>query len=159
MPSASVQKLFRSLANRWQPSIRVAGVLAEDHGLPDRFCSAGYFRNLTTGDLFSVFEDLGPGSTDCHLEGAGALAAAAAVRKDIATGCDLVILSKFGKMEAAGEGLLGAFEATMDAGVPLLTSVSPAFEAAFRRVVPLPFSILSGDSEDIHCWWWAVQRG
>ena len=111
MPGASVQKLFRILTNQWQPSIRIAGVLAEDHGLPDRFCSAGYFRNLTTRELFSVFEDLGPGSTDCHLEGTGALAAAAAVRKDIAAGCDLVILSKFGKMEAAGKGLVGAFEA------------------------------------------------
>lgn len=80
-----------------------------DHALPDRFCSAGYFRNLTTGELFSVFEDLGPGSADCHLEETGTVAAAAAVREDIAAGCDLVILSKFGKMEAVGEELLGAF--------------------------------------------------
>ena len=33
MPSAQVQELFRTLVDRWQPSTRLAGVIAEDHGL------------------------------------------------------------------------------------------------------------------------------
>jgi hypothetical protein len=61
----------------------------------------------------------------CHLDGAGALSAAVAVRRDIAAGCELVLLNKFGKLEAAGEGLAGAFKAALDARIPLVTSVSP----------------------------------
>ena len=46
--------------------------------------------------------------------------AAAAVRRDIAAGCDLVVLSKFGKLEAGGGGLRDAFGAAIEAGVPVL---------------------------------------
>jgi hypothetical protein len=81
VPSAQVQELFQTLAGRWQPSARLAGVVAEDHGLADRACSAGFLRSLGNGQRFPIFQDLGPGSTTCHLAEAGALAAADAVRR------------------------------------------------------------------------------
>src|SRR5262245_55070582 len=93
-PSSQVQDLFRSWVERWLPSVRFAGVIAEDHGLPDRACTAGYLRSLTTGEKFQIFQDLGAGSKGCHLAADGALAAAHAVQRDIAAGCDLVVLSK-----------------------------------------------------------------
>jgi len=102
-PSAEVQTLFRSLIGRWRPSARLAGVIAEDHGLPDRACTAGYLVSLTNGERFQIFQDLGPGSKKCQLAGAGALAAAASVRRDVAAGCDLVVLSKFGALEHPDE--------------------------------------------------------
>jgi Protein of unknown function (DUF2478) len=103
-PSAQVQELFQTLVDRWQPSVRLAGAIAEDHGLADRACSAGFLRSLGNGQRFPIFQDLGPGSTTCHLAEAGALAAADAVRRDIAAGCDLVLLNKFGKLERPEEG-------------------------------------------------------
>lgn len=74
-PSAVVQELFRSLAERWRPSVRLVGVLAEDHGLPDRRCIAGYLRSLVDGARYPIFQDLGPGS-GCHLSGDRAVVAA-----------------------------------------------------------------------------------
>ena len=65
-----------------------------------------------------MFIDLGSGSAACHLESAGVLAAAERVREDIAIGCDLVVLNKFGKLEAAG-----AF-ANTDAGKALSFSAA-----------------------------------
>ena len=109
----------------------MAGLVAESHGLADRHRQAGYLRNLTTGARFSIFHDLGPGVAMCHLDGVGAVAAAAAVRSDIAAGCDLVLLNKFGKLEIAGDGLASAFRAAITAGLPLLTSVSPAHDEAW----------------------------
>src|SRR5690606_32078341 len=128
-----VQDMFRALLGRWRPSARIAGVIEENHGLPDRACNAGWLRSIADGNAYPIFQDLGPGSTACHLEGGGAASAAEAVRRDIAAGCDLVLLSKFGKLEAAGEGLAGAFAAALEAGVPVLTSVSPAFREAWER--------------------------
>src|SRR5262249_11307457 len=110
-PGAVVQELFRSLAERWQPEARVVGAIAADHGLPDGACSGGYLRSLANGARYPIFQDLGRGSQTCHLSGDGAVVAATAVRKDIEAGCDLVILSKFGKLEAAGGGLRDAFAA------------------------------------------------
>jgi hypothetical protein len=67
------------------------------------------------------------------------------VRRDIAAGCELVLLNKFGKLEAAGEGLAGAFKAALDARIPLVTSVSPAFADAWKRFAGRPFVTLPAD--------------
>jgi hypothetical protein len=157
MPSAQVQELFRTLVDRWQPSTRLAGVIAEDHGLADRACSAGFLRSLGNGERFPIFQDLGPGSKTCHLAGAGALAAADAVRRDIAAGCDLVLLNKFGKLEAAGGGLRDAFGAAMEAGVPVLTSVSSGFAAAWQSFAAPLFVVVPADADMIDAWWNAVR--
>jgi hypothetical protein len=93
--NVEVQAIFRGLADKWRPDVRLAGLVAEDHGLAGRHCHAGYLRNLTTGTRFSIFHDLGPGVPMCHLDGIGAVAAAAGVQSDITAGCDLVLLNKF----------------------------------------------------------------
>ena len=152
-PSAAIQEMFHALVERWQPTVRIAGVVAEDHGLPDRKCRAGYLRSIVSGTLYPIFQDLGPGAEACHLKEEGALAAAAAVEKDIVAGCDLVLLSKFGKLEAAGRGLSEAFTAALAADLPLLTSVSPAVDAAWRGFAAPRFEILPAEVDPIETWW------
>jgi hypothetical protein len=77
-----------------------------------------------------------PGSTACRLDERGMLAATESVRRDISAGCDLVLLSKFGKLEASGAGLLNAFEPAIDSHIPVLTSVYPAYEQAWPKFAP-----------------------
>ena len=155
--NVEIQAMFRALADNWRPRVRVAGLVAEDHGLADRHCQAGYLRNLTTGARFSIFNDLGPGVAMCHLDGIGAVAAATAVQSDIAAGCDLVLLNKFGKLEIGRDGLASAFRAAITAGLPLLTSVSPAHDDAWRRFVDQQFAVLPPDPAAIDLWRHAVQ--
>jgi len=156
-PGPVVQELFRTLAERWQPEGRVVGAIAEDHGLPDRACSAGYLRRLADGTRYPIFQDLGRGSQACHLAGDGALVAAAAVRKDIEAGCDLVILSKFGKLEAGGGGLRDAFAAAIEAGVPILTSVSARQLAPWEAFAAPLFTPVAADAREIETWWQRVR--
>ena len=155
--NAEIQAIFRALADKWRPDVSLAGLVAENHGLADRHCQAGYLRNLTTGARYSIFHDLGPGMAMCHLDGVGAVAAAAAVQSDIAAGCDLVLLNKFGKLEIAGDGLVSAFRVAITAGLPLLTSVSPAHDEAWRRFVDREFAVLPADPAAIDLWRHAVQ--
>jgi hypothetical protein len=154
--NADIQAIFRALVDLWKGQLRLAGVVAEDHGLPDRFCQAGYLRSLATGTRFSIFDDLGPGATVCHLDGVGAAVASTAVQRDIEAGCDLVILNKFGKLEAAGVGLTGAFRTAIAAG-PLLTSVSPAHDGAWRQFANREFAVLPADPAAIDVWRRCVQ--
>ena len=156
-PGTVVQDIFRMLVDRWRPPICVAGVIAESHNLADRACSAGFLRNISTGELFPIFQDLGPGSAACHIDGAGMLPAAQAVQQDIAAGCDPVLLSKFGKLEAVNSGLVGAFIAAIEAQIPVLTSVPPAFEAAWAKVAGPSFVTLPADPAKIEAWWQAVR--
>jgi hypothetical protein len=157
-PSSSVQEMFRALVGRWRSSARIAGVIEEDHGLGERACSAGQLRSIVDGRSYPIFQDLGPDSEACHLDGAGAVSASEAVRRDIAAGCDLVLLSKFGKLEAAGAGLAPAFAAAVEAGVPLLTSVSPAFQTAWEHFAAPQAVVLPADADSIEAWWRAVDR-
>ena len=157
VPSAQVQRLFQTLVERWQPSVRLAGVIAEDHGLADRACSAGFLRRLGNDERFPIFQDLGSGAQACHLAGDGAVDAAAAVRRDIASGCDLVVLSKFGKLEAEGGGLRDAFGAAIEAEVPVLTSVSAKFVTAWQHFATPLFVVVPDDVDRIEAWWQSVQ--
>jgi hypothetical protein len=154
--NAAIQDMFQSFADRWSRSARVVGVLAEHHGLADRACSAGFLRSIRTGERFPIFQDLGPGSTTCHLDGGAMLSATEAVRRDIAAGCDLVVLSKFGKLEAVNSGLADAFRAAIEADVPVLTSLSPAFEAEWKAFATPLFVSLHTDPDEIDAWWQGV---
>jgi hypothetical protein len=156
-PGPVVQALFSTLAERWQPQVRVVGAIAEDHGLPDRACSAGYLRSLADGARYPIFQDLGRGSEICHLAGDGAVMAAAAIARDIEAGCDLVILSKFGKLEAGGGGLRDAFAAAIEAGVPVLTTVSASQTAPWEAFASPLFTPVAADAGEIEAWWQSVR--
>lgn len=156
-PSSDIQNLFRSLVDRWQPTARIAGVIAEDYGLPDRACTAGYLRSLARADRFQIFQDRGPGAKGCQLSAAGALSACKAVQRDIAAGCDLVVLSKFGALESKGRGLRDAFTVAIDAGVPVLTSVSPPYREAWEAFAGPLSAVMSLDAEQVEAWWRSVR--
>jgi hypothetical protein len=57
-PSPAVQILFGTLVEQWRPFVRVAGVVAETHGLADRACNSGYPGNLATAERFSLSQYL-----------------------------------------------------------------------------------------------------
>ncbi len=157
-PSATAQSLFQALVVRWQRYARVAGVIAEGHQLPDRSCNAGFLRSIASGEQFPIYQDLGTGSQACHLDPYGVTAATAAIQRDIAAGCDLVVLNKYGKLEAAGAGLFDAFAMAVEARIPVLTSVSPAFEAAWTRFADPLFEFLPANSAAIEYWLLAVKE-
>ena len=68
-----------------------------------------------------------------------------------------MLLNKFGKLEAAGGGLRDAFGAAMEAGVPVLTSVSSAFAAAWESFAAPLFVVVPADADRIDAWWNAVR--
>jgi hypothetical protein len=76
--------------------------------------------------------------------------ACASVVDRIATS-DLVVLSKFGKVEAMGSGLFEAFEIAVRLGKPLLTSVAPKHHYAWQRFAP-EAGFISPDRASIETW-------
>jgi len=81
--------------------------------------------DLATGARIAISQDLGPGSTACNLDPGGVAMACAAAQRAIEQGADLVVLSKFGKLEAGHGGLCDAFAAAMAAETPVLTTLKP----------------------------------
>lgn len=150
-----VQTLFADVAARWRASgIGVVGVIAETHDLPGRTCAAGFLRDIASDTPYRIYLETPPGHTSCHLDAAGVEAACAAVQDQIGTS-DVVVLSKFGKLEAARQGLAEAFEAAMAAGKPVLTTVSPRHRDAWRAFAP-DATFLEADEAAIQAWRRAV---
>jgi hypothetical protein len=156
--SAVVQGLFRDFVDRHAADVRIVGALEE--GEPGKGRKSNMLRNLADGLSHPVFQDLGSGASGCSLDSTSVVLASEAVRADIARGCDLVVLSKFGKMEAeSGSGLIPAFVAAIEAGVPVLTSVSPRFTEAWDRFASPFFVMLPAEVGAIDDWWAAVRQG
>jgi len=79
--------------------------------------------DLMTGAEISICQPLGSGAMACRLDAAGLAEAAVAVTRAIAADVDLVVINKFSKQEAAGEGLRDELACAIAAGIPVLTAV------------------------------------
>ncbi|WP_315918101.1 DUF2478 domain-containing protein [Mesorhizobium sp. SP-1A] len=151
---SDVQAFLGAMAARWQAQgVRVVGVLAED--LSGQTCSAGFLRDLTSGDVFQIFRELPPNDPSCHVDAMGIDAACASLVGRIAD-ADLVLLSKFGKLEAGQGGLVPAFEAAFANGKPVLTTVSARFRNAWKAFLPEATSLTANET-DIRRWWDSLQ--
>jgi hypothetical protein len=147
-----VQALFADAIAQWRRAgVTVAAVLAEMNGLSNSTCSAGFLRDMASGAAYSIHLDAPPRDTTCHLDARGVDAACAAVLPQIAAS-DLVVLSKFGKLEAMGQGLFAAFEAARAAGRPVLTTVSPKHYEAWCKFAPDAMA-LPADVNALRDWW------
>lgn len=148
--SRIVQSLFAAVAGELRAEgLRVIGVVGEAHGLPDRTCGAGFLRDIASQAQFSIYLEDPPRDTSCHLDESGVDAACRQLLPRIPD-CDLLIISKFGKLEAGGGGLRPAFEAAIKAHKPILTSVSQLHLAAWLAFAP--------DAADLPCDASAVRR-
>ncbi len=156
--SAATQALLATMVAGWRASgVNVVGAIAEVPGLPKGTCSAGFLRDIATGTPYQIYLETPPRDTSCHLDAAGVEAACATIRDQV-PGSDLVVLSKFGKLEAARQGLADAFEAAVAAGKPVLTTVSDKHRDAWRAFVP-DAVFLEADETAIQDWWQVMRAG
>jgi Protein of unknown function (DUF2478) len=150
--SSTVQALFEQAVGGWRAAgVRVIGLIEETHGLPDRTCNAGVLRDIVSGKSHSIYLEIPPSNSSCHIDAAGAEIACGIVLSQIEQ-CDLVVLSKFGKLEAGSGGLIDAFRAAIAAGKPVLTSISDKHLDAWRAFAPMA-KTLPANSAALQDWW------
>lgn len=145
------QACLRGFVDR-HPHLRVAG-LVEQPGEKGR---RGGTRivSLAEARSFPVFQDLGPAASGCALLPSGLIEASALACRHIAQGCDVAVLSKFAKLEAESRsGLIPAFVAALEAGVPILTYVPEKFEAAWDTFAAPFYVRIAPDDGTIDRWW------
>ncbi|MDC7789523.1 DUF2478 domain-containing protein [Rhodoplanes sp. TEM] len=113
----------------------------------------GALRDLATGEVIEIHQDLGPGSEACSLDTSGLARACAGIERQIAAGVDLVILSRFGGQEAERGGLTAAFQAAVAANVPVVCVVTPKAEAAWAEFAGDLALLLPPDLDAVEAWW------
>lgn len=78
---------------------------------------------LSDGRLFRISQPLGAGARGCPLAPGALAACSAALQADLAGGCGLLILNRFGKCENEGRGFRDLISAALMAGIPVLTAL------------------------------------
>jgi nucleoside-triphosphatase THEP1 len=98
---------------------------------------------LSRGETIRISQNLGPLARGCRLDPSGLETAVGHVERALEAAPRLLIVNKFGKVEAEGRGFRPVIGAALAQGVPVLTSVSPGNLAAFEAFAeglaePLP---------------------
>lgn len=98
-------------------------------------CGAMVLKDVQTGEDYLVSQDLGPGATGCRVDTQGFARASAVLRRalDEQPPPDLVVVNRFGGLEAEGDGLADEVLALAAAGVPVLTAVADKHAPAWAR--------------------------
>lgn len=152
-PGSRIQEFFANVAHRLAASgVAVAGLL--QHSLladgADR-CSFE-MEDLGGGGRYRISQELGPGSDACSIDHAAIAAASVVLRRAISLKPDVVLVNKFGALEAAGEGLRDEMNQVAAAGLPLLTTVSLAQVADWRRYAGEAGEELPMDLDAVLAW-------
>jgi Protein of unknown function (DUF2478) len=153
-PTPEIQCLLWAFVERRRlEGVRVVGVLQVPMVPSEGDSDSVILKDLVNGATFPVFQELGTNSTGCSVDPGGLAAACQSVLHAISEGADLVVLSKFGKLEEAGTGLLHAFGAAAEAGIPCLTGVAPAFAAPFLGFAGDFAEWVEASDAAVESWW------
>jgi nucleoside-triphosphatase THEP1 len=110
--------------------LRLAGTVQTNILRPGRLHCDMDLKILPDGPVFRVSDDRGNEARGCRLD-ADALEAAAAGLAGRIEGADLLVVNKFGKLEAMGRGLVPAIVAAIERGIPVLAGVGRMNRTAF----------------------------
>jgi hypothetical protein len=156
--SGAADALFLRVAERARlAGLRLAGALQRDAPHPGRSRCDMMLTDLATGRVIRISEDRGDLAQGCRLDPGALTEAAALIERAIRSMApDLVILNKFGKAEAEeGGGMRDVMAAALEAGVPVLTGVAPAYEGALRDFAGELCAIVEDEAA---VWRWLAAR-
>jgi len=110
-------------------------------------------RDVASTASCCLFQDLGRNSQACSLDPSAIAQACGLIEAAIEPDLDLVILSKFGKVEAEGGGFRMAIGKAMLLDISILTSVNPLFEASWQEFTCGMATRLPIDRAHVMAWW------
>jgi nucleoside-triphosphatase THEP1 len=129
---------------------RLAGVVQYRSRYPSHSCDM-VLENLATGRQTSIFADRGRGAKGCQLDEYAMLQTVSEIELALKDGPGLLVLNKFGKVEAEGMGMRDLIAQAMCMGIPVIVGV-PARNLHAWREFAREFSIELHSSADVESW-------
>jgi nucleoside-triphosphatase THEP1 len=156
--SAAAQALLWQVVDRWQARLRIIGLIEEPSAEGDT-CTPGTLVSIDDGRRFAIGQDLGCGAEGCTLDSAAVVEAGHWLTERIMQSliapeqCDLLIINKFGKLEAeSGGGLTAPLTAAVDLEIPVLLVVPARFREAWADFAGDMADTLIPDLASIEAW-------
>ena len=139
--SPLLEQVCAALAARGD--LRIGGVLPMPGDKHANGRASMHLRDIASGQATQISQELGALAEGCILDSDGLARARQGLAQAIAGGVDLVLMGKFAKQEAAGQGIRPEIAQALEAGIPALVVMRagqrPAFEAfAGEEWTPLP---------------------
>lgn len=117
----------------------------------DKRCDV-LLEDLASGDQTLLFEDRGAGARGCRLDVAALVEASMKIESSLANDPALLVLNKFGKVEADGGGMCSLMAKALELGIPAIIGVPERNLDAWRNFAG-EFSIeMSEDAAQIGEW-------
>jgi len=115
-------------------------------------CATRTVLDLDLGTVYPIGQSLGKESKACCLDPGALLVAGAVLRRAAETRADLVIVNRFGVLEADGGGFSAEMLELITKGYPVLTVVSPPYLDAWRTFTGGMAAELPPEADAIMTW-------
>lgn len=132
---------------------RVAGVIEESSCGRAGGCKSLSVKDIGSGETIPISQKLGAGSEACNLDPGGLALACGRIEAAINRGVDVVVLSKFGKLEASRSGLCDAFRAAILADIPVVTAVAAPVAQEWDCFAGELSQYVEPDIDALAIWW------
>lgn len=109
--------------------------------------------DLSTGAYLSIAQDLGKHNTSCCLDAEAVSNASTILQAARMQNPDLLIVNRFGKLEAEGEGFADEMLEIMSEGTPMLTVVAERFLPQWREFTGGLAAEIAPDAAALHHWY------
>lgn len=148
-----IEEFLAAVAARLkQLGVAVAGLLQHSVRADRADRCAFEMEDLWSGRRYPISQDLGPGSSACSIDHAAIAEASMVLRCAIEAKPDVVLVNKFGALEAAGEGLREEMNLIVAGGLPLLTAVNDDQLAAWHEYAGGQGTDLPMDLDAVVAW-------
>lgn len=109
-------------------------------------------EDLASGDRTVLFENRGAGARGCRLDVGALVEASMKVENSLASDPTLLVLNKFGKVEAEGGGMCGLMAKALELGIPAIIGVPARNLNAWRAFAGEFSTELAEDAHQIGEW-------
>jgi len=151
----AVDDVMRAFIGRLRAAgARVAG-LVQEPGEEERDLQV---RDLTTGELLPIMQDLGADSAGCAVDPAAIAVAARMIERARGEKPDLLVVNRFGRLESEGAGMIAEIGAAVAAGEAVLIAVPLRYGDAWNAFAGGLDAQMQPDSAALARWWDAVTR-
>jgi hypothetical protein len=116
-------------------------------------CKDTFVLDLETGTRTKILQDLGKGSKGCRVDTQAIAGIAHSVSEALSRVPQLLIINRFGKLEAEGMGLRHEIAAAALSGVPTLVAVASRYADAWRLFAGDLCEELVCAEAELHMWW------
>lgn len=113
--------------------VRLIGVIQEPSGRDRHRCDMNLIE-IANGKRLSISQSLGKGASGCRLDPHSIETIAWRVARDLRDNCpDLLIINRFGKLEATGRGFCPVIADALGRDVPVLVGVNDLNRSDFAE--------------------------